>query len=634
MLQTIRSKTHGTIAWVVIILIGFVFAIWGIEGYISSDSNQIARVNGEVITDQDFQRTYQHVMRQQQMAAMMQGQPAAVNDQQIRDQALNGLVNEKLLTTVAHKQGFAIGKDQVDNLLRTLPQFQENGEYVPAKLEAAVTSMGYSTLDFRQAVQNDLMIGQARGAIVDSSFVLPYELDKAIALLEQTRDIKYLMIPAAEYMAEANVSDADIRAYYDAHSADFMLPERMTVQSIRVNGRDYTIDTPDDQTLQTYYDAHSAVYTEPEKRHAMHILLTTEKSGGDEASLNALAEKLMQELRQGADFATLAKEYSADPGSTENGGDLGWFGKGAMVPEFDEAVFKAQAGDLVGPVKTQFGLHIIKVVEVQPGQLRPFADVKDQVIKDWTKAQRETRFASDLAQLETLTFENPDSLEPAAKALNLEIKESKEFSRDNSKGLGELNKPEAVQAAFSDAVFLDGHNSAVISYGPIDAAVLRKLTYEEPRLEDYDTVKDSIKQKLALEQATKKAHANSETWLAAIQQGTAPDQIDHGKLTWVPAALSTRYNMAVPPEVLDAAFALHVPAEKTGNVASVVAIGDNDYAVVVVDAVHDGKLDPKFGDEMRAEYLQGLIMFKGELDYQLYVAQARKDSEIEIKEKL
>jgi len=440
------------------------------------------------------------------------------------------------------------------------------------------------------------------------------------------------LIPAIAYKEQANVSDDEVRAYYDAHNAEFMLPERMTVEYIRIKGNDYTIDTPDDATLQAYYNEHTAVYSEPEQRHATHILLTTEKSGGDEASLNALAEKLMQELTQGADFATLAKENSADPGSTENGGDLGWFGRGAMVPEFDEAVFNAQAGDLVGPVKTQFGLHIIKVIEVKPEQVKPYDNVKDQVLKDWTKAQREARFAEELAQLDTLTFENPDTLNVAAQKLNVEVKQSKEFSREASKGLGELNRPEALEAAFSDAVLLDGRNSEILNFSSTDAVVLRKLSYDEPRLEDYDVVKDGIKNSLAMKQASKTAQENSEAWLAAIKQGTASDQIDSGSLNWVNVAGITRYSMDVPPEVLDVAFALHVPDEKTAPVASTVAIGDTDYALVVVDAMHEGKLDPQFGEEMRTEYMQGLVMFKGELDYQLYVAQARADSDIEINE--
>jgi peptidyl-prolyl cis-trans isomerase D len=251
MLQKIRSKTHGAIAWVVIILIGFVFAVWGIEGYVSSQSNVVAEINGEVITAQELQRTYDQLIRQQRLTQALQGgQP--VNEALVRQEALGGLVGEKILATTAHRQGFAINDEYVDDLIRGLPQLQnEEGVYAPEKFDALLQRLGYTLPEFRQAAENDLIINQVRGSIVDSAFVLPFEIDRAIKLLEQTRDVSYLLIPAAEYLPQVTVSDEEIKTYYDGHAADFMLPERVSIEYIRLNADDLVIPEPDDQTLES-----------------------------------------------------------------------------------------------------------------------------------------------------------------------------------------------------------------------------------------------------------------------------------------------------------------------------------------------------------------------------------------------
>ncbi len=502
MLQTIRTKTHGVVAWIVIIVIGFVFAIWGIEGYVSSNANMVAEVNGQIITTEELQRTYQQLARQQQIMQALQGAPA-VDEALLQQQALSGLVSEKLLSTVAHQQGFAVGKTEVDDLIRSLPQFQNEGQFAPEKFETTLNNMGFSAEEFRRAVQNDLMIGQVRSSIVDSAFVLPYEFDRTVDLLEQTRDLQYLLIPAADYLSQVNVTSDQILEYYEARPADYMLPERMSIQYVRLKADDLSVENPDDKALQDFYNAHQANYTEPEKRHAAHILLTEEKITGDEKTIDALAAKLMQELQQGADFSELAKQYSADPGSSAQGGDLGWFGRGVMVPEFEQAVFAAKPGDLVGPIKTDFGLHIIKVIAIEPEVVKPFDSVKDEVKTAYLAQQRQDLFDQELAQLDTLSFENPEHLEVAADALKLPIEKTDVFTREHAQNLGELNTADIISAAFSDGVLLEDRNSDVINLAPNDVVVLRKSSYEAASLQPLEAVKDQITAHLAAESCCK-----------------------------------------------------------------------------------------------------------------------------------
>ncbi|MFA6037282.1 MAG: SurA N-terminal domain-containing protein [Legionellales bacterium] len=622
MLQTIRSKTHGVVAWIVIIVIGFVFAIWGIEGFMSSGSNEVAKVNGQAISTQEFQRTYQQLARQQQLMQAIQGTPP-VSESVLQQQALSGLVAEKMLSSAARKEGFAVGKDQVDDLLRALPQFQdESGQYAPEKFESTINNMGFTAVAFRQAVQNDLMIGQVRSSIVDSSFVLPYEFDRTLDLLEQKRDIQYVLISAAQYLPQVQVTPEQIAEFYEARPADFMLPERMSIQYVRLNADAIHIENPDDKTLQDFYTTHQASFTEPEKRHAAHILLTSEKISGDAAQVDALAAKLMQELQQGADFSALAKEYSADPGSSTQGGDLGWFGRGMMVPEFEEAVFTAKSDTLVGPIKTDFGLHIIKVIGVQPETVKPFDTVKEEVRTQWVADQKQTLFDEELAQLDTLAFENPEHLDTVAEQLKLSIEQSPLFTRDNAQSLGELGTPDVVHAAYSDAVLLENRNSELVYLAPTDVIVLRKLMHEAAQLQPLDAVHEQIKNHLASEQAAKLAHQQGDAWVAELKSGASADKLN---IAWVVETKTSRYNNAVPPAVLNKAFALPV------HDSAVIPVGKEDYALIMVNASYPGVLDPSFADQMRQEYMSGLQVFKGEMDYQLYVINTEKNSDIEVK---
>jgi peptidyl-prolyl cis-trans isomerase D len=627
MLQTIRSKTHGVVAWIVIIVIGFVFAIWGIEGYFSSGANQVATVNGEVVTTQELQRTYQQLVRQQQMMQALQG-GQGIDEALLQQHAISGLVSEKMLSTIAHQQGFAIGKEQVDDILRMLPQFQDNGTFSPEKFESVLNNMGYTPAEFRRAVKNDLMIGQVRSSIVDSAFVLPYEFDRTVDLLEQTRDIEYLLISAATYLPQVQVSDEQIRDFYNARPGDFMLPERMSLQYVRLNAEALPVENPTDAALQDYYNTHQAQYTEPEKRHAAHILLTREKINGDEQALDALAQKIMQELQQGADFSALAKQYSADPGSSEQGGDLGWFGRGVMVAEFEKPVFDAQTGALIGPIKTDFGLHIIKVIAVQPEVVKPFDSVKEEVKSAWVAQQRQTLFDQELAQLDTLAFENPEHLDAAAEALKLPIEKTEVFTRENTQTLGPLNTPAIIEAAFADVVLLENRNSELVYLTPMDVVVLRKQSYEEPQLQSIEAVQEKIKAHLASEQAAKLAHEQANTWLAELKSGVAPDKLKT-ELSWMKEAKTNRYNHAVPPDVLNKAFAL--PTSEAAVSSDIVPVGKEDYALIIVTAVYPGQLNPDFAEAMREEYMAGLTAFKGEMDYQLYVIDAEKHSDIEVK---
>jgi peptidyl-prolyl cis-trans isomerase D len=374
-----------------------------------------------------------------------------------------------------------------------------------------------------------------------------------------------------------------------------------------------------------------AQYTEPEKRHAAHILLTKAKEGGDDASLNALAEDLIQQIKNGGDFAALALEYSADPGSADKGGDLGWFGRGVMVPEFDQAVFSANDGDVLGPIKTNFGVHIIKIMGIQPETIKAFADVKTEVHTAWMAKERQALFDSELAQLDSLTFENPENLTVASSQLNLTVETSGFFTRDNTRRLGALDKSTIADAAFSDQVLFEDKNSPVVELKPTDVVVLRKAGYEEPKLEAFDEVKDGIKERLALEKAAQQAHTNAEAWLAELNSGVAPSALKVGSLTWVNEAKTNRYNLSVPPEVLDEAFRLHFDGSKK-TVTGMLPIAQKDYVIVMVNGKYDGVLDPAMAQEMGADYMQGVLGYKGQLDYQLYTLQAQKDSDVDMVE--
>ncbi len=636
MLQKIREKTHGWFAWVLIGSIAVVFIFWGISGSLMSspEGEVIVEVNGEKITERDLQTTFERLAQQQQLAQLLSGiQQPQINEQLIRNQALQALILEKVLTHQATKEGYAVSREMVDSLLVQMPQFQVNGEYSSEQYERMIRQLNFTPESFRETVKDEMMIAQAESTFTDSIFLLPYQLNNAVALVNQTRDVQYIIFTGKDFQKDVTVTDENIEAYYNGHQNEFMTPEVIKVSYVMLD-KNKLIEKikstlkPSDQDLDEYYQNHIKLYAKPERRSARHILIATNPNAEKEeaAAVEKQAESITQQAREGASFAELAQEYSQDPGSASNGGTLGYFGRGEMVPAFEDAVFNAQQGEIVGPIKTEFGYHIILVEDIEQPEVQPFNEIKDELITQWYDNQIEIQFENDLAEMDQMAFENHDSLDSVAAAFDVPVQEMTLTSElDKNPELAQNQK--VLMAIGTESVLVNRQNSDLVRVSPTQGAVFRVSAHEMPTLKPLDEVKDQAKASLVKFQGLLLARQKAQSIVSEFAAGMDPQVIaQQESFAWKNVKNLSRHNFDIPYEVVQAAFGVPFPGQP---VITGMDIFPDQVVVVLINGVRPGELDKDFATEMLEEFQAGLAQFKARRDYNFYLVQAGKDNDVE-----
>ena len=363
MLQGIRDRAQGYIAWIIVILISIPFALWGVQEYLGPDPNvAVAEVDGEEISLIDYQIALQGVRASLNSQFPGQDISRMLGDSFIRSRAMDGLVRERLVARAASDAGFVVSDEQLAGAIRSVPAFQRDGAFSQEEYEFALRRSGQSPGRFETDTRRRLLEAQWRDALVLSAAATEGRSRRLAALESQTRAFSRLVVPAERFAGVAIDEEAVAKRYEERRSA-FMSPEEVKLRYVVLSRDDLAaeIDVPDG-TLESWYEARKAGYTAPEQRRVRHILIADEE-GGDEAL--ARAEDLRSRILAGEAFEDLAREVSDDPGSAESGGDLGFGGRGIWVPPFEQAAFSLGIGELSEPVQTDFGFHLIRVEDIR-----------------------------------------------------------------------------------------------------------------------------------------------------------------------------------------------------------------------------------------------------------------------------
>jgi len=447
----------------------------------------------------------------------------------------------------------------------------------------------------------------------------------------QRRDFDYLRIPANNYTDAVDVLEQDARNYYTARQAEFMAPERVKVEYLELDIAAISESlSADEESLIGYYEQNKKAYIVPEQRRASHILITLDESGDDAARERSLkqAEAALERVRTGEDFAQVARELSQDPGSADQGGDLGFFGKGVMDQAFEEVTYAMSEGDVSEPVRSQFGFHIIKLTAIRPESGEPFDAVKEKIRSAYLKNEAERLFYEYAERMSDLAYEDPDSLQPAADALGIETRRSNWFDREGGDGLFASTK--LVGAAFSDDVLLEGHNSEAVEISSEHIAVLRVIEHEEAAVRPFDSVREKILSTLKMEKAASLAKDKGNELIEELSQGAAVDLLA-GKegLELISREGVGRDEREMPPALVSRLFKMPRPAGEQPVYAGV-RLPDGDYAVVVLNRVEDGEL--KTVDELGGEAtLKSMIeRSRGEVYFRHLVQNLKDQADIVI----
>ena len=585
MLQEIRERAQGWFAWAIVVLISIPFALWGIQEYLGVGKEPVvAEVNGQQIKERELD-----MMVHRQRA---NGDESERSQVERRKEVLDAMVMEILLVQASEDMKLRAGDDTIDATIHSLPGMMRNGRFDEGAYQQEIGRQGLSDRAFRDRVQRFLVMDQLSEGVRGSAFVTDSELRDALRLEGQRREVSYFVVPAAHFAAAVVPTDAEIASYYEANRAAYMTPERVKIQYVELDAKQLAASIwVDEEAVKAYFEQHREELVQRAQRKARHILIAADAAASAEAveAARQKAKSASERIRGGESFATVAKELSDDPGSAGQGGDLGWFERGVMVKEFEDAAFGLPAGQLSEPVRSAFGFHVIEVTEVRESAAPTFDAVRPRAEQAVRQAEAERLYYDQVDRLSDLVFENAGSLEPAAQALSLRIQSTEWLGREGGQGL--LANPKVIAAAFSDEVRAEGRNSDPIDLGPEHTAVLRVVAYEEPRPRALDEVRAEVRDMLVAQKAAAAARDHAAALLAKARAGSVLDALakESGASLERVAALPRRGGDA-PDAVARKAFTMPRPA--AGQVSLAVAeTGNGDVAVIALHGVADGTQD-------------------------------------------
>jgi len=602
-LQRIQERSQSWIAWVIVIAISALFALWGIGNFAGGGQAEksVASVNGEKITDRQLQLQYRRLSDQQRQQF---GADVPIDAPKLRKQALQALIENKVLSQGLSDMGFSVASAQITRELYDNPAFKVKGQFSMSRLNALAQNLGLNASKIQVLLANDYVMNQFRTSLILSEFALPKEVTQLKRLIDQQRSVHYALYKSGSYLNQVTLSSAEIKSYYDKHPSQFFSKARVKVAYLLLSLNDIANrQKVTDQQAKSFYNMNKIAFKSPGRRRVSQIFIREPQSltQPQKVKIEAKISTIQKAIKAGARFSALVSRYSDDIVSKNNGGDLGWITMGQPPTLLEKTVFNlAKSGDVSAPIKTKSGYQIIKLDAIKAPKTLPFDKVKGSIIAR-LKHQKAQKIYADIGdKLSTMTFENPDSLSYAAMQLKLKLHTSTFFSKGHAPT--DINYPSVVKAAFSDNVLQDGNNSDVINLSSTSALVLRKVAYEKPALMPLSKVKAQISMQLKHTKANALAKAKARLLLSALQKGQALQPLlSAAKVTWVQQNDITRRTAptaSLPAALLEAVFNEPRP-QKGMPINKLQKINDTGYAVFSLNNVQDGtSSDKKAGYEI------------------------------------
>ena len=620
MLQNIRDNSQGWIAKTIIGLIIVLLALTGFEAIFNSAGNQqtAAEVNGEEISLSELGQAVEMQRRQLLQQFGRDFDTSLIDDGLLRNAALSDLIDRRLLVQAARESAFGLSQAALDQIILQTPEFQESGRFSPARFDQVIRQMGYGRLQFRQMLEEEMLIGQLQAAIAGSSFVTELEVHDFVRLDKQTRDFALYRVKADP--KDMAVTDEQMTAYYEQNAQRFMTPEQVVIEYVELK-KDSFFDQASvgEEELRARYQAEIANLAE--QRRAAHILVEAgEARSSDEA--RARIEELRQRLDNGEDFGTLAQQASDDTGSAADGGDLGFAGPGVYAPEFETALFALKKGEVSQPVRTEFGWHLIKLLDSQEADVPSFASLKDKLERDLKAEKVEQYFVEAARELEGLAFEAADLQQPAQE-LGLQVQTSEPFGREGGSSGVTANR-QVIQQAFGADLLESGANSQALELDAETVLVMRVKEHRQPQRMSLEQVSDDVRLTLQREAAAQAARNQGEELLASLREGQTPASQER---SWQVYEAATRSLEGIEPQVLQALFRMPKPEPAQQPQFAGVALGNGDYVLLRLTGVSEPT--QALEDNEAKMYQQFLASRAGQEDFAAYRARLQREADIE-----
>lgn len=589
---------------------------------------------GEVTAEQ-FRSSFEALRQEQRSEQGEAFDPRAFESTENKRAVLESLIDQEVQRLASEQAGIVVSDELVRRTIQEIPAFQVDGAFNAERYQLALASQvpAQTPVQFEQSVRSSLRQSLMARAIVRSHFVTGPELERLIRLLGERRSVNLLMLPPPG-VDTAAVSEAEIKAWYDAHKGEFREPESVRVEYVELDASQLPAPAAaDEAALRERFEQGRASAIEQEQRLASHILVRVDE-GADAAAQAAAkqeAAKLAEQARTpDADFAAIAAASSDDTGSKASGGDLGWIGKGMMPGPFEEALFALEPGEISEPVRTEFGWHVIRLREVKAGQQETFEQARGSLALEQAEADRERAFNEISGTLVDEVLENPSALAPAAQAVGLPVQQSGRFTRDASDGIAAY--PAVRRAAFSESLIEDGTVSDPIELGPDHYVWIRVVEHNPERAQPLAQVRDQVTSAIRAERAREAAAQRAEALLARLRAGQTLEELAVAEELPAPQNLpDVQRGMPLPePSVTESIFAAPAPAEGQATPGMSV-LSDGSTVLFTVEQVLPG--DVQQVDPQQREMLQQQVSeFGGGADAQALVRALRERMKIEVDE--
>ena len=603
------------------------FLFWGIESYRNVGSEGfVAVVDGEEIS----RREYEQALRDhhERMRSMLGANfdSSMLDSFEVKNSVMERLIQQRLLQREAVNNGFVVLDTQLIKTIREVPAFQKENKFSKQQYEDLLRAQGLTPTLFESRVRQELLLQQLLDGYSENGFVPKAVAEKVKYLSTTQREINQFRIDSEQFVAQVVPDEGAITAYYEKHQTDFDLPERARVEYLVLSMDEMAKqEVVSEEAVNNYFSEHLSEFGQPEERKASHILISVAADATDEEKQQARekADNLLTQVKQDPQqFAAIAKEFSSDPGSAAQGGDLGFFGRGVMVKAFEDKIFSMQLGEISDLVETDFGFHIIQLTEVKEAKQADLSEVREEIESKLRLQAVSNSFGETAEDFRNVVYEQGDTLEGAANKFGLSIQESDWISRDNANP-AILGNDKLLTAIFADETIKNQRNTEAIEVKPDTFVAARVVEHRPATTQSQSVVEDQIIAILKKQMAEEKAIEEGKVKLAALQ-----DKGEDAGVAWSEAKqISYMQSQGLDHEVLRSIF-------RAETKTLPVYLGMPNSAAGGYDLIRINKIiDPETADEA------AMANFSGQLQQMLtqeemfsYLSLLRKKYEVKVKQ--
>jgi peptidyl-prolyl cis-trans isomerase D len=558
-------RTHQKLMQILLALLiipSFVFV--GVSGYESmgDSASTLAKVDGKPVTQQEFDNALRRQLDQYRQRFGAQFDQKMFDTPEFRQGVLDNLISQRAVTSEVVRGHMTVADAAINRTLGEIAQevpgaIKADGKLDEERFAAYLAANTGQTPDgFVQSLRRDMATQQLVSGIQGSAFA-PRTVTKLVSdMTEQERDVQELAVPVAAYAASVKVTDALVKAYYDNNAKLFEVPEQARIEYVVLDAKaiESQVSVTDDE-VAAFYKGNQQRFGAAEERRASHILVTAAKDAkpADKAAAKAKAEAILAEVKKApASFAAVAKAKSEDPGSGEQGGDLGVIEKGTLVPSVEQAIFALKQGEISNVVESEFGYHVITVTSVKAATIKPLADVKAEIAAELTKQKASKKYAEIAETFTNIVYEQSDSLKPVADKLGLKIETADGVTRKAAPaGTGAPYANEKfLTALFKSDTIKNKRNTEAVEVAPSTLMSGRVVEFKPASKKPLAEVTEQIRQRVMVEEAQKAAKAAGEAKLAALKK--ADDATGFGPVATISRVHAEGINQAAARAVLKA----------------------------------------------------------------------------------